>query len=132
MRLTKRQKNELVVWEYFIPSNCTWAKKTDKDIEIFFEWSEQGKHKDFMNIMSYKPEGRTYAHALSWGKKWAGIHCHELYEPGVLDLSFPYVCILGIGGYGPRCPVEVKDWLKKEMFKGIDADIIDKCYEMDY
>ncbi len=140
MKLTNNQLNEIKLWEYFMPSNCPWMTKTDKDLEIFFEWSENGRHKDYMNINTYKPEGRTYAHALYWGKKRAGIHIHELWEPSVLDDTLPYFTLLG--GLennkkwwqfwkSPHKPLPryVVDFMKKEMFKGIDAEVIENCYQ---
>lgn len=146
MKLSQRKQNELEVWEYFIPSNCHWADKTDKDIDMFFEWSEQGKHKELISIPTFKPEGRTYFHALVWGKKWAGIHIHELYEQGVLDGTMPYYTILS--GFDKTIyrkwwqfwkpkkwftytavPRPVVDFIKKEMFKGKDAEIIEECYQ---
>jgi hypothetical protein len=140
VKLTKAQKAELEVWRYFIPSNCAWLPQTDDDIKMFFEWSEQGKHKDITIIPTYKSEGRTYFHALYWGKKWAGIHMHELWEPGVLDGTMPYFTLLC--GYennkrwwqfwkSPNKPIPryIVDFMKKEMFKGIDSEIIENCYQ---
>lgn len=146
MKLSQKKQNEIEVWEYFMPSNCDWAKKTEKDIEMFFEWSEQGKHKEFIATPTFKPEGRTYFHALVWGKKWAGINMHELYEPGILDGTMPYHTLLG--GYDKTVyrkwwqfwkpkrwhknqpiPRAVVDFMKKELFRGRDADLIENIYQ---
>lgn len=146
MKLSQKKQNEIEVWEYFMPTNCDWAQKTDRDVEMFFEWSEQGKHKELLLIPTYKPEARTYFHALVWGKKWAGINIHELYEPGILDGTMPYFTILG--GYDKTVfrkwwqfwkhkkwlehspiPRPVVDFMKKELFKGADADLIEKIYQ---
>ncbi len=124
MKLSLKKQNELIVWEYFIPKNCQWMEKTDRDIEKFFEWSEQGKHRDVMQIATYKTEGRTYAHALYWGKKWAGIHVHELYEKGILDGSMPYCSFIN-----KDVPRPVIEFLKKEIFKGKDSEIIENYYQ---
>jgi hypothetical protein len=62
------------------------------------------------------------------GKRWRGIHIHELYEPGVLEGTMPYYTILG-GDDGDIVPRSVVDFLKKEMFKGADADVIERCYQ---
>ena len=139
--LSQAQKNELVVWEYFVPTNCAWQKKRDEDIERFFEWSEEGKHKELLAIPTYKLEGRTYFHALVFGKKWAGIHIHELWEPDFLSGHWVgYLSLLG--GLEnkkewwqfwkrPHLPVPrpVVDFLKKEMFKGTDAGLIESVYQ---
>lgn len=146
MKLSLKKQNELEVWEYFIPEGCDWLPKTDKDIEMFFEWSEQGKHKELFTIPTFKPEGRTYFHALVQGKKRAGIHMHELYEPGILEGSTPYFTILG--GYDKTVyrkwwqfwkpkkwyenvpvPRPVVDFMKKELFKGADAEQIESVYQ---
>lgn len=134
MKLSKAQQNELVVWKYFIPKTVKWDAENEEDIKKFFEWSEQGKHKE------RNPYGDTsYFEALRQGKRWAGIHM-EMYEEGVLEGSTPYITLLG--GFenikrwwqfwkSEHKPilVQVKDFLKKEMFKGHDAEIIERCYQ---
>ena len=113
MSLSKRQKEELEVWKYFIPDNCVWLPETELDVEKFFEWSEQGKHRD--RLMS---GDLSYFEALRQGKRWAGIHAHELYEKGVLDGTMPYAVIL------EGVPNSVVQFLSKEMFRGKDREII--------
>lgn len=128
-----------------MPKNCEWAEKTNDDIKMFFEWSEQGKHKEKALINTFLKEGRTYFHGLVYGKKRAGIHIHELYETGVLSGDTPYIVLLG--GYAKKIyrkfwqiwkpkytiahdlvPRYVVDFMKKEMFKGSDAKSIESCY----
>lgn len=139
MNLTSKQKNELVVWEHFIPRNVAWQGKTDEDMQRFFEWSQEGKHRDVV-------QGDTsYFEALRQGKRWAGVHM-GMFEEGVLEGSMPYMEILGSKQivlkrkwwqlWKPRItwedkpvPREVVDFMKKEMFKGIDVEIIEKCYQ---
>lgn len=122
-KLSNAQQSELIVWEYFIPTNCNWQAKTDEDVVKFFEWSEKGKHKQ------RQPHGDlSYFEALRQGKKWAGIHMHELYEPGILAGAVPYFTLLG-GEEGKPIPREVVDFMKKEMFKGEDAETIERCYQ---
>lgn len=126
---TSKQLNEISVWRYFIPTNCDWGEENDADKIKFFGWSERGLHKDLTGIPSYKPEGRTFFHALYWGKIWAYRSVHELYEGAILDGTVPYYSILG-GHEGeditPRCVV---NFLKKEMFKGLDSETIEECYQ---
>ena len=125
--MTTKQQKEVEIWEYFKPKNTQWEERNEEDIRRFFEWSEKGLHKELLEIQPYLPEGRTYFHALVWGKKWAGRHVHELYEPGILSGETPYSVILG--AYGDKMPRSVVDFLKKEMFKGMDAELIEQCYE---
>lgn len=123
MKLSPKQQNEISVWEYFIPQNCQWLEKTDDDIKKFFEWSEQGKHKNDLEIPMYKKEGRTYFHALVWGKKWANIHIHELWEPDI-GTTIGYIELVD------EMPRVVIDFIKKEIFKGADSEVIEKSYEI--
>lgn len=141
MNLTKNQQNEIIVWEYFMPTNVKWLPKTNEDLKKFFEWSEQGKHKDRVMVGDL-----SYFEALRQGKRWAGIHIHEMYEQGVLEGTMPYFTLLG--GFNTTVkrkwwqfwkpkythihkpiPRQVVDFMKKEMFKGKDAEIIEKCYQ---
>lgn len=124
MKLTKAQQNELEVWKHFIPSNCDWGVCTEKDIEMFFEWSEQGKHKDYARINTFMPEGRTYFHALLWGKKRAYMNVHELYEDGILSGDMPYNAFID-----KHTPISVLNFIKNEIFKGADAKLIQQFYE---
>lgn len=141
MNLTIKRKGELVVWGYFIPPNCKWTSKNEKDIEMFFEWSEKGMHK---NIYFQKGKENSYFLALREGKKWAGIHW-DMYEQGVLDGSMPYICLLRDSKRIYRkwyefwkdkyrteeiiTPREVVNMMKKEMFKGMDSDVIEDLYQ---
>ena len=121
MKLTKLQNRELRVWEYFIPKG-NWQSKTDDEIKNFFEWSERGYHKDHQS-------DNSYFEALKQGKRWAGIHTHEIYPQGILDGSMPYFTILGGEDEDKIMPREVTDFIKKDIFKGIDAKLIENCYQ---
>ena len=120
MKLTKLQQRELKVWEYFIPKG-SWQSKTDNEVKKFFEWSERGYHKDHQS-------DNSYFEALKQGKRWAGIHTHEIYPDGILDGSMPYFTILG-GEDRNIMPRYIVDFIKKDMFRGEDKDIIEKCYQ---
>ena len=144
MSFTKGQLEDLETVEYFIPSCFSKIKITDEDRRLFLEWSERGKHKEL--ICEYKINGFN---ALFQGKRWRGIHIHELYEPGVLEGTMPYFTILG--GFDKRrqtkwwnrwwykltnnlyinnpIPRSVVNFMKGEMFKGADANIIENCYQ---
>lgn len=74
MKLTKNQQKELLQIKEYIPTNCQWQEENDSDIKKFFEWSERGLHREDATIATYLQEGRTYFHALVWGKKWRERH----------------------------------------------------------
>jgi len=117
MQLTNKQKTELETIEYFIPSWCKWPKITDRDIEVFFEWSERGLHKD--KISDLKIDGLN---ALVQGKVWKGRHM-QIYKESLLD-GMGYVSFID-----KTVPRSVIDFMKKELFKGIDANIIEEVYQ---
>lgn len=117
MHLTNKQKQDLETIEYFNPNYCKYPQRTEKDIEMFFEWSERGLHKDKIN--EYKMDGFN---ALVQGKRWRGIQM-QIYEDGVLD-GMGYVSFID-----KTVPRSVIDFMKKEMFQGIDANIIEEVYQ---
>lgn len=130
MKLTDKQKKDLETILYF---NLVKGKYSDNDLEAFFNYSEKG----------IKPKIETPGYKLLIeGKRWRGITIHELYEQGVLDGSMPYFTILGGDNWLNKkkwwqfwkkkyIPISrtVVDFLKKEMFKGADSEIIESCYE---
>lgn len=121
MKLSNKQKSDLEVTMYFIPKAMENIPVIDSDIQMYFEWSDNGKHKD--KIDTYKMDGFN---SLVQGKQWRGIHM-GMYEDGVLDGTMPYYDVLqSDGNITPR---PVVDFMKKEMFKGIDAEIIENCYQ---
>lgn len=119
MRFTKRQSKDLEIIEYFIPTVLKHVRITDEDREAFLLISERGIYPQI------KTEG---VKALEQGKRWRGIHMFEMYEPGILDSSMPYMVILG-GDGEELMPRLVVDFMKKEIFKGIDADLIEAIYQ---
>lgn len=138
--MTRLQKNDLLLAKYFIPGVLRHISITEQDEKMYLEWSESGKHKEKLK-RSHFDDGFN---ALVWGKKYQGINLHELWEPGVLEGTMPYYTILGgVEGirkwYNPMrffkgiffnkpVPRMVVDLMKREMFKGIDADTIEKAY----
>jgi hypothetical protein len=133
MKLSKRRQNDLESIVYFMPSSMKNIPITERDIEMFFENSEQGKHKDKIGSGGIGGDaGYPGLNALIEGKRWRGIHMHEMYESGVLQGIMPYFVILGCGGYGPKVLVSVKDFMKKEMFRGVDGNLIEEIYNTDY
>lgn len=149
--LTKGQLKDLETIKFFIPDNYDGMSFSEsKDLEnegyltelasnhrirkyyqdsdgkspeeCFFDVSDKGlleiRCNDLKTLNKYRE-----------GKRWRGIHMHELYEPGILDGSMPYWVILG-GLYKHEImPRSAVDFMKKEMFKGIDAEIIERTYQ---
>ena len=137
--LTKKQAKDIETVKYFIPRLYKEVKITDKDIEDFLDYSEKGQK----NITKIKSRTIDGFHALIEGKRWRGIHM-EMYEDGVLDGSVPYYVLLqedrkrkwynpmrlffGVDYTTPASRTLV-DFLKKDMFKGYDANIIESVYQ---
>lgn len=125
-KLSNRQKADLETVLYFAPKDMKEKyPPTEQDIKEFFEYSEKGLHKD--KVTSLKYSNFTGFDTLIQGKRWRGIMLHEVFEPSVLEGSLPYDFLLG-GEDTPRTRAWV-DFFKKEMFKGVDADIIEKVYQ---
>jgi hypothetical protein len=123
MKLTKAQLNDLETVKYFLPHDCKDVVITGEDIKMFFEHSEKGLHKDKVKL-SHFSDGFS---ALVEGKRWRGIHI-GMYEEGVLDGSMPYFTILGKEDGDTPIPRSVMEFMKKTMFQGIDAKLIDRIY----
>ena len=163
MKLTNKQRNDLEVIKYFIPPNLKNQDISDKDIEMFFEYSDQWKHKgicktlvDYSRFMKDSEKVGTYTlsdlrwlEALLQGKRWRGIHIHEMYEPAITDWGrYEYSGILCANHtwrkprwfwvflskfWVDRCkyvntPRSVIEFLKKEMFQWRDSDFIENMY----
>ena len=113
--------------EYFIPKNYkgnAYGKKAITADEAFILKSEKGIDtplEDIENPYRYRQ--------LLEGKRWQGIHCHNLWEEGVIDGSVPYWVLLG--GEDPKeiPPRNIVDFMKKEMFRGADSDLIEAIYQ---
>jgi hypothetical protein len=106
MKLTKKQLRDLVVIEYFIPLTMRKIEITEQDIEDFFAYSDRGEHKKrALNV--YAMDGFN---ALCQGKRWRGIHIHEMWEPGILDVPISVLI--------EDMPIIVKEYVAKEFHKG--------------
>lgn len=151
MRLSKAQSNDLETIKYFIPPGLKDKHISNDDIRMFFEHSERGMHKELLNSASGLEHISDGLWALIQGKIWRGTHM-GMYEEGVLSGDMPYMIILGLcdksykrhwlirwffvligkGSYvfvNTPPPRSVVDFMKKEMFKGYNADQIERCYQ---
>ena len=108
---------DLQIAEYFIPKTLQHLQITEEDRKKYVEWSSQGKHKGDIRP-SHFDDGFN---ALVTGKKYAGINM-GLWEEGVMEGTMPYTTIV------EGLPSFVVTFMKKEMFKGLDAKVIELCY----
>ena len=113
MVFTPRQLKDIETIKFFIPQAIPQQEKiSEKDTEDFLTFSEKG----------IVPQKETEGYqALLQGKRWRGIHI-DMYEQGIMDGSVPYFVLL------EDMPCSVKDFLKREMFKGIDAEVIERAW----
>lgn len=138
MKLSTKQELDLKTVQYFIPQVMKNIPISEKDIEMFFDWSERGKHKDLVSPI--KMDGFN---ALIQGKEWRGVHM-RMFEEGIMEGSMPYMTILTKDVKIKRKwwqllkplyrtearPIEKStvDFMAKEMFKGIDKEVIYNAY----
>lgn len=138
MKLTNKQKIDLETILYFIPENMKTIKITDSDIQKFFEFSDEGKHKEEKK----QRWGNTWFDVLVQGKVWRWRHM-QMYEDGILDGSMPYFILLWWLSkkrkwyqfwkskyYNEPIPRSVVDFMKKEMFKWHDVEVIERVYKL--
>ena len=113
--------------QFFIPANYKGNNSGKKPItadEAFALFSERGIKipiEDIENPYRYRQ--------LLEGKRWQGITIHELWEKGILDGSVCYFTLLGGENPNEILPSNIVDFMKKEMFKGADKEIIENCYQ---
>jgi len=122
MRMTKAQLDDLEVSQYFIPTVMNDIEISPDDKIKYFEWSQEGKHKELID--NSKMDGFN---ALFQGKRWRGINM-QMFEDGIIEGTVPYLTILGKEKDDTLVPVSVKNFMKKEMFQGRDADVIERVY----
>ena len=119
MKWTSGRLKEKELLEYFYP-NCYKINKifpTESDYKEYFAMSERG----------IKPKEKTEGFfALLESKRWRGIHM-EMWEEGILEGSVPYYSLLFENSKMPRTIV---DFMKGEMFGGMDEEIIEEAYRL--
>lgn len=129
MKLTPAQKRDIDLCLYFYPS-----KPKETEIEEYLALSEHGYGDN---------RGKFSSNPLILGKTKRGL-AMRMWEEGVLEGTIPYFTLLG-GYQGIRkwynplrlflgtfyhipVPRYVVDFMKKEMFRGIDSEVIERCY----
>jgi len=108
--------------EFWIPKENIRKMKTAD--QAFADFSERGIKPDFENILNpYR------YHELKEAKRQRGINVHELWEWGILDGSVLYWTLLGGENLKEVLPRNIVNFMKKEMFRGNDAETIESCYQ---
>jgi len=119
-KLTKKQQLEKENLEWFCPTLFQQYPAKSGDFEEYLAKSERGKKPTVRMFGDYNP----YIEA----KRWRAITIHELWEASFNDMDWPGYYWLMREEDGTRIPEHIKDYIKKEIFKGKDTEIIDKCY----
>ena len=122
--MTPKQAKDIECIQWFIPKWIAYPAPTQQDIDDFLSYSERGIGRSTTGGIQAAPvDGYT---ALMEGKRWRGIHI-GMYEEGVMSGDVPYHAMLGEGDK-ELMPRVVVDYLKKELFQGIDAELIERTY----
>lgn len=116
--MTKAQHDDIELAKYFIPEQFLSIPITLEDEIKYLGYSEQGRHKDDAVF----GEANNGFQVLLLGKSRRGLHV-DLWEQGVLEGTFPYADL-----FNKSVPRMVIDFMKKEMFKGRDAELIETIY----
>lgn len=119
---TKGQQNDVEIARYFIPEEYRHVPITVNDIERFIASSEHGTER--WNRFTGVANGFD---ALSLGKSRRGL-AMAMWEEGVLRGEVPYITLLREQN-GQPIPRPVVDFMRREMFKGEDAAIIESAYQ---
>lgn len=125
MKLTNKQKKDIETIMMFIPDTHKNVEITEKDKADFQAYSTHGvlpKGKKQTGKLDMNIDGFT---ALIHGKRLRGLHM-ELWEDGVMEGTTPYYTLLQ-NSQG-KIPKSLKEFMKKEMFKGVDSELIENVY----
>ena len=121
-KLSSGRRNEIELLTYFLTRALDHVDITDKDIEEYFENSESGAHSEKLSIGAFNPFKHVNGlNALYQSKVWRGVHVH-MYEEGVMMGTVPYNALL------EGMPKSIVEFLAKQLFKGVDRDIIVKMW----
>ena len=137
MKLSKKQQQDIDCIKYFIPEQWKDIQISDEDIEDFLNYSDKGIKIKRPIYLADKKEVTGYD-ALLEGKRWRGIHM-QMWEDGVLSGDVPYRVLLGEYDNDKKryqfwksphkpMPKLIVDFMKKELFKGIDSELIERTY----
>lgn len=102
------------------PAHRIKGKDADEAFALFSERGIKPDLYDLENPIRYKK--------LCESKRWEGIQI-QMWEDGNMDGSMPYRSLLGWDDPKEMMPRFMVNFIKKEMFKGIDAEIIEEVYQ---
>lgn len=111
--MTIKQQRDIETATYFVPQVMQSIPITEEHVGQYLAVSEHGE----------KNAGKFDENPLIQGKRNRGLHM-QLWEEGILEGTVPYYTLL----HDPKPPRSVVDFMKKDMFKGTDADIIEQTY----
>lgn len=127
----KKKNKEIQRLEYWIENSKTVRNgyqniydgimiTTDDAFALYSEKGIETKPELITNYKRYKQ--------LKEAKCWEGIHV-GMWEEAVLDGSIPYWTLLGGEDKKEIMPRVIVDFMKKQMFQGKHADIIEDVYQ---
>ena len=127
-KLTSAQQRDIEVSLYFCPDEF-FHKPTNEEVQEYLDLSERGIGKQL---------GKFSTNPIILGKSRRGLTM-QMWEDGVLEGTIPYFTLLG--GFENKkrwwqfwksknelLPRTVVDFMKREMFKGKDAALIESVY----
>lgn len=122
--LTNKQKLEKENLEWFCPDLLKRFPPQEGEFEEYLAHSERGKP-----VIGFQRNGATF-NVYSEAKRWRGITIHELWEDSFYnDRWWPGLYGILIEEDGSPIPEHIKDYIKKEIFGGQDAKLIDQIYQ---
>jgi hypothetical protein len=118
------------------------TKKQEQEIEDLMWWHKNGRKptarekRDFINHTVHGAKVKNKGgisgislNPLDIAKRLRGITIHELWEKDFGKVGWLGYYNLLQEEDGRPIPKRIKDFIKKEMFRGIDADVIESCYK---
>ena len=125
---TIKQQKDLETVKYFIPKILKDVVITEEDEKNFLKFSEQGIEPEYEVQIPILERYKSGYYALREGKKYRGLHM-RLWEEGILEGTNAYWTLLGREDESEKPPRVVVDFMKREMFHGMDAEKIEKIYQ---
>ena len=124
---TTKQQKDLETVKYFIPKILKDVVITEEDEKNFLKFSEQGIEPEYEVQIPILERYKSGYYALREGKKYRGLHM-RLWEEGILEGTNAYWTLLGREDESEKPPRVVVDFMKREMFKGVNAKLIEAIY----
>jgi hypothetical protein len=125
-KLTAKQRIDILSILYFSP--IKGVKITVEDIIHFLDYSDNGLDKAYYTKYRTKEDKQTGKEVLLAGKKYRGVSM-GMFEEGLLEGVTPYYTLLGGENGDQPLPYYVMEFMRKEMFKGIDSEHIKKIWD---